>query len=51
MSEKFRYYVCAKFSVYLVSEFVEIKSTLDLNSVLDSVDRDKIFSESIGIVH
>ena len=35
MSEKFYGYVCTHFCVYLGSEFVYIRLTLDLNSALE----------------
>ena len=48
ISEKFQF---VQIFLYLRSEFVQIRLTLDWNSALDSIDRGKIFSESIGIIH
>ena len=39
MSENFHSYVVANFCVYLGSEFVKRRLTVDFNSALDSVDR------------
>ena len=41
MSEKLRCYVCENFCVYIESDFLCIRLTLDLNSALDSTDRGK----------
>ena len=39
MSEKFHSHVGANFCVYLGSEFVKRRLTVDFNSALDSIDR------------
>ena len=43
MFEKFHCGVSAKFCVYLGSEFVQIRLTLDSNSALDSIDSGQDF--------
>ena len=43
MSEKFHCYACPNFCVYLGSDFVKIRLTLDLNSALDLIDRGRDF--------
>ena len=40
-SEKFHCYICADFCAYLGSELVQIRLTLDFNSSLDSIDRER----------
>ena len=41
MSEKFHCYICGGFCAYLGSELVQIRLTLDFNSSLDSIDRER----------
>ena len=41
--EKFHCYACPNFCVYLGSDFVKIRLTLDLNSALDLIDRGRGF--------
>ena len=41
MSEKFHCHICGGFCAYLGSELVKIRLTLDFNSSLDSIDRER----------